>query len=160
MSCKSPRYITHIRVELTRIFSLLRNQSGSLTWDTRAIWSYGCRLSCWQTWAVNHILSPNYQPKPSDTRYCIFSPPPDLGSSPSTVLVWILLLHYQSTEWRKMKLEPVWPFDSVLMRYYYTCRWRTPHRLTRHTSHALSGRDPFGSYKIETAGCMHATYRV
>ena len=68
MSSKSPLFIIHIRVYPDPDIFFTWSQSGCLRRDTRSIWSY-CRPSCWQSQALNHILSPNYQPKPSDTRY-------------------------------------------------------------------------------------------
>jgi hypothetical protein len=34
------------------------------------------------------------------------------------------------------------------------------HRPSQHNSHAPSGRDPFGSRKLETDVCMRAPYRI
>jgi hypothetical protein len=34
----------------------------------------------------------------------------------------------------------------------------TLHRATRHASHSLSGRDPFGAHKMKAHVCMHTPY--
>lgn len=78
--------------------------------DTRPTSSYGCRLPSWLSRAVNHIWSRfrtyNYQPKPSDSNTTYFHVLL-VSSSLFWCLMWILLLHYPSTETMQIEIKLV-----------------------------------------------------
>jgi len=93
---------------LIRMFSLLQNQSDSSRRDKVGHFFLWLPSVALKSLAVNQILSPfrtyNYQPKPSDSRYYIFSPSPQLDFSfLFRRFVWLLVVRYPSTEWCRIK---------------------------------------------------------